>query len=134
MTQQYLFHVDPRADAEEGDELAIQVRMKKAVAKVAPKVRFVATPNGARRTMWEARQAKAEGMSKGYPDVNLLWPGPGFAIVEVKARNGSLSVDQIQWLNFLTQAGFNCGVFNNTASLLAKLQEWGAPLMLRAAA
>jgi hypothetical protein len=123
----YLFHVDQRVDAEAGDELAIQVRMRTALAKIAPKVRFVATPNGARRTMWEARKSKAEGLAKGFPDATLLWPG-GIAFVEVKARSGSLSNDQIEWLNWLTNAGHPCGVFNNTASLFAKLREWGAPV------
>ncbi|MFC0302756.1 VRR-NUC domain-containing protein [Rhizorhabdus histidinilytica] len=123
----YLFHVDPRANAEQGDELAIQVRMRTTLLKIAPKLRFVATPNGARRTMWEARKSKAEGLAAGFPDATILWPG-GIAFVEIKARNGSLSVDQINWLNWLTQAGFNCGVFNNSASLFAKLREWGAPV------
>jgi len=86
------------------------------------------TANGARRTVWEARKSKAEGLITGWPDAHIFWPGPGLAIVEIKARNGSLSVDQITNLNWLTQAGFNCGVFNNTASLLTKLREWGAPV------
>jgi len=123
----YLFHVDPRADAETGDELAIQVRMRTTLLKIAPKIRFVATPNGARRTMWEARKSKAEGLAAGFPDATILWPG-GLAFVEIKQRAGSMSPDQITWLNWLTQAGHACGVFNNTASLLSKLREWGAPI------
>lgn len=130
----YLFHVDPRASADEGDELKIQVRLRTTLAKIAPKVRFVATPNGARRTMWEARQAKAEGMAKGFCDATILWPG-GVAFMEIKARNGSLSADQISWLNWLTQAGHPCGVFNNVESALNWLRDQGAPVPeVRAAA
>lgn len=123
----FLFHVDPRADAEQGDELAVQVRMRTTLAKIAPKVRFVATPNGARRTMWEARKSKAEGLASGFPDATILWPG-GLAFVEIKQRSGSLSEAQTQWLNWLTQAGHACGVFNNTASLLNWLRANGAPV------
>lgn len=124
----YLFHVDDRKDADPGDELSIQVRLRTTLAKIAPKVRFVATPNGARRTMWEARKSKAEGLAAGFPDATVMWAVGGIAYVEVKAKGGTMSPDQIQWLNWLTQNGFPCGVFNNVESCIAWLRDQGAPI------
>jgi hypothetical protein len=123
----YLFHVDPPSAADKGDELSIQVKLRTTLAKVAPKVRSVATPNGARRTMWEAHKSKAEGLAKGFPDATVIWPG-GVAFVEIKARSGQPSVDQISWLNWLHQAGFPCGVFRSVDSALDFLRAAGAPI------
>lgn len=130
----YLFHVDPRSVADEGDELSIQVRLRKELKLLAPKVTLVAVPNGAQRTVWAAMKAKQEGLQKGFPDAMLLWPECGVAFAEIKARGGDLSDDQIVWLNWLTKAGFPCGVFRSSRTFLEWLQGLGAPVMLRSAA
>lgn len=127
MTPQYLFHVDSPAVADDGDELTLQIRLRKALKLRAAKVAFVAIPNGAQRTAWAAIKAKQEGLQKGFPDAAILWPG-GTAFPELKARGGSLSDDQHIWLNWLTNAGFNAGVFRSVDSCLWWLFDLGAPI------
>ena len=130
----YLFHVDERAVADDGDELSIQVRLRKELKILAPKVALVAVPNGAQRTVWAAMKAKQEGLQKGFPDAILMWPEGGIAMAEIKARNGDLSDDQIIWLNWLSKAGFSCGVFRSSRTCLEWLQSLGAPVNMKVAA
>lgn len=130
----YQFHCDERAAADPGDELAIQVRLRARLRMLAPGVRLVATPNAGKRTAWAAMKAKAEGMAAGWPDVTVLWsngmgvnPVPGIAFLELKARDGSLSVPQIDTLNFLHNAGFPCGCFRSVDTAIEFLRRHGAP-------
>lgn len=121
------FHIDPASVADDGDELSIQIRMRKELKKRAPEVAFVAIPNGAQRTAWAAIKAKQEGLQTGFPDALILWPG-GLAIPEIKTRSGSLSEAQHVWLNWLSKAGFNVGVFRSVDTLIAWLIGLGAPI------
>ena len=137
----YQFHHDERSVADEGDELAIQVRLKSRLRILAPGVRVVATPNAGKRTAWAAMKAKAEGMAAGWPDLTILWCNgtgpaavPGVAFLEMKARDGSLSVPQIDALNWLHNAGFQCGCFRSVDTAIAFLQHAGAPFMMAKAA
>ena len=137
MSGKYLFHCDDRSVADPGDELAIQVRLRSRMRMLAPGVRLVATPNAGKRTAWAAMKAKAEGLSKGFPDLNVIWSNgqgvnavPGIAFLELKDRNGSLSAEQIDWLNFLHQAGFPCGCFRSVDTAIAFLRAAGAPFVV----
>lgn len=133
----YPFHCDPRAVADSGDELSIQVRFINRMKMIAPKVRLVATPNGGKRTQWAAMQAKREGMAKGFADLTVLWsngfagaqPVPGMAFIEFKQRDGVLSDPQISWLNWMTLAGFHCGCFRSVDTAVAFLKNCGAPFL-----
>ena len=137
----YLFHHDPRSVADDGDELSIQVRLKARLRMLTPGIRFVATPNAGKRTAWAAMKAKAEGMAAGWPDVTILWHNgicetavPGIAFLELKARDGALSVPQIDTLNWLHKAGFPCGCFRSVDTAVDYLRKAGAPFAMAAAA
>ena len=124
----YLFHLDPPADADPGDELSIQIALRKALKKQAPLCRLAGIPNGAQRTIWAAMKAKQEGMTPGFADCIVQWPGGGIAFVELKTRTGTLSEQQHIWMNWQSQAGFNVGVFRSVSSCLAWLEGLGAPV------
>ena len=136
----YLFHHDPRSVADDGEEHALQVRLKGRLRILAPGIRLVSASNGAKMSAWSAMKAKAEGMSKGYPDLVALWSNgkgenavPGMAFLELKQRDGSLRPDQINWLNWLHEAGFPCGCFRSVDTAVAFLQRAGAPILAVAA-
>lgn len=137
----YAFHYDERSVADPGDELSIQVRLRSRLRILAPGVRLVATPNAGKRTAWAAMKAKAEGMQAGWPDITCLWSNgtgvtavPGVAFLELKARDGSLSVPQIGTLNWLHNAGFPCGCFRSVETAIEFLRQAGAPFMMAQAA
>lgn len=128
------FHVDPRAAADAGSELAIQSRFRSRMKMLAPKVRLVAVPNGGQRTAWAAMKAKQEGMSAGFWDLIALAPDGKVAFVEFKAKDGRLSEAQADWGCWMHQAGFPCGVFNNAFSAMRFLHESGFPFLCKAEA
>lgn len=129
----YQFHHDAPASSDPGDELSIQLKMRKAIKSRFRDTEFVAVPNGTQRTAWSAINAKREGMKSGFPDGMAIWPG-GIAFVEVKARSGSLSENQIDWLNRLTRMGHKAGCFRSVESLATWLAQQGAPLASAAVA
>jgi len=129
----YLFPYDPPSAADSGDEIGIQTRLRSRMRNIAPTVRLVATPNAGKRTAWAAMQAQREGMFKGFPDLKALWDPQGIAFLEIKQRAGSLTTEQISWLNWLHQAGFACGCFRSVDSAVAFLRLQGAPFLAAAA-
>lgn len=54
-----------------------------------------------------------QGDGKGFPDVTLCGPG-GVLFRELKAAKGSLSPEQKVWLEALTAAGADAGVWRPT--------------------
>lgn len=56
----------------------------------AMKLPYFAIPNGAKRTRWEAQQAKAEGMVAGAPDLAVILPKGVTLWVEMKRRKGGV--------------------------------------------
>ncbi len=124
--QDHPFHVDPRTAADEGDELSIQRRFRKALQGTG--IAMAAVPNAGKRSHWEAARAKQEGLAAGFPDAIVTWSGGGSAYLEFKARAGTLSEAQVAWLNTLHRQGHNVGVFRSSATALAFLGRCGAPI------
>jgi hypothetical protein len=80
-------------------------------------------------------------MAKGFPDLSAMWSNghraatlAGMAFLELKDRGGSLAPEQIDWLNWLHQAGFPCGCFRSVESACNFLRRHGAPFMMAGAA
>lgn len=123
------FPYDEPSVADSGDEIAIQTRLRSRIRMLgAGKVRAIAFPNAGKRTAWAAMQAKREGMASGIPDLEVK-AAPGLtAHLEIKARTGSLSTDQVNWLNWLHSAGFPCGCFRSVDTAIIALRKWGFPL------
>lgn len=114
-------------------EIEIQQAFRKRLYYAAPRVKAVAVPNGMFTTQWAARQAKREGMSSGFPDLICLWPGAGVAFVEFKRPGGSVSENQREWHERLTEMGHRCCVAYSADAAIDFLRECGAPIMERAA-
>ena len=129
MKMNYLFHLDPCDVADAGDEIAIQTRLRSRMKMLAPTVRLVAVPNGMRTSAWGAVKAKREGMSAGFPDLVAIARPRLVAFLEIKTKVGGLSGDQVNWLNFLTSAGFQCGCFRSVDTAIAALRQWGFPFV-----
>ena len=114
-------------------ELAEQQALRKRLYYSAPSVMVVAVPNAARRTVWEARRAKQEGLAAGFPDLMAIWPG-GIAFVEMKrVKGGTVSDNQAEWIERLQGFGFPAAVCRGADAAIAFLREAGAPIGERAA-
>lgn len=110
-------------------ELAIVGLFRSRARIRCPAVQIVGVPNAAKRGERAARQAKREGMQKGFPDIICLWPGPGIACIEFKSDTGKPSIDQIEWLCRLKDMGIPAIVSRDPDHALEFLRECGAPFL-----
>ena len=117
----YQFHTDPR-NKDPRKEDAIQAAFLRDMRMVAPKVLLVGVPNAGKRSAWEGRQRKREGLRKGFPDIMALWNGMS-AFLEFKSGVGSMKPEQIDMLNDLTRHNFPCGMFRDEQTAIAWLQH-----------
>jgi hypothetical protein len=120
------FHYDmPRVRISDS-EIVIQKACRDMIAKVFPKTRVAAVPNGTNiRSMAGRMKARREGLSAGFPDLILVGDRPGLvAFPEIKAK-AVMSEEQREWLVFMCVSGHNCGVFRNPETLMLKMREWG---------
>jgi hypothetical protein len=110
-------------------EVDIQAAFRKRLYYVAPRVRAVAIPNGGKRTPWEARQAKKEGLAAGFPDLMCMAPGPMIAFIEFKSPHGKLSENQNEWIERLDRMGFPVTVARSVDEGIAFLRAQGFPIL-----
>lgn len=114
-------------------EADLAQQLRKRLYYTAPTVALVAVPNGARRTQWEARQAKKEGMASGFPDLVCLAPGGLVAFIELKLPKGKVSDVQAEWLDRLGRWGHACAVVRSVEEGVAFLKAQGFPVREAAA-
>lgn len=126
----YLFHHDPPKVADSGSEVAIQTRLRGRIRMLSGnQIRLVAVPNGMKTTAWSAMNAKREGMSAGFVDLIAIARPKLVAFLEIKAHDGALSPDQINWLNWLHSAGFSVGCFRSVETAIKFLRERDFPFI-----
>jgi hypothetical protein len=66
-------------------------------------VRIFAIPNGGMRSRATAAKLKAEGVSRGVPD--LFVPAKNLWIEMKRVKGGKLSPEQRDWINYLQMLG-----------------------------
>ena len=85
-------------------------------------VRIFAIPNGGYRGKRQAMQLKAEGVSKGVPD--LFCPELFLWIEMKRAKGGIVSADQKDWLEYLESVGYKTMVCRGLADAKAQVVEF----------
>ena len=70
------------------------------------KARIFAIPNGGYRGKATAMRLKAEGVSRGVPD--LFVPAWGLWIEMKREQGGTLSPEQRDWIDYLSDNGYRC--------------------------
>lgn len=73
-----------------------------------PEHRVAATPNGGKRHIKTAMDLKAEGVSKGFPDLSI--PSLSLYIEMKRLKGGRLSPEQKAWLEYLRSVGYRAEV------------------------
>ena len=115
------FWIEPK-DKDPRTELQRVVSFRKQLALKAPHLRAVAIPNGGKRG-WKAKaQAKAEGAAWGFPDLMILG-GPIMAFLEFKNGKAMPADHQIEWLNWLLDAGYPVACVRTAEGALKVLRE-----------
>lgn len=84
------------------------------MATVMPELSLMyAIPNGGHRSKQTGALLKAEGVKAGVPDICLPVPRGdkhGLYIEMKRRRGGSVSADQLKWLDNLMRQGYECHV------------------------
>jgi hypothetical protein len=114
-------------DKDGASELARVMAFRRDLRVALPDARLVAVPNAAKRGAAAVRQAKAEGMATGFPDMMILHGGR-IAFLEWKSARNKLSRQQIEWMNWLCANGFDAACVRTSAGAIAFLQSKGWPL------
>ena len=102
-------------------EHAEQVALVQEFERRYPEVRILSVPNGGQRHKTVAMKLKAEGVSKGVPDLFIpewrMW-------IEMKRQNGGrVSPDQKDWMEYLEQCGYTCIVARGAADALEQIEK-----------
>lgn len=130
MSDDPFYIVDAPKLAHPGSEITIQSLFRSRARIMCPGVSIVAVPNGTHIASQAGRgKAQREGLSSGFPDVICTWPGGGIAFIEFKAKTGSLSANQKEWLNRLARQGHLVSVRRHPDTALDWLRHIGAPFL-----
>ena len=122
-----------RMDRLHDSEDARQAAFVATIRRTCKACRVYAVPNGGKRSQWSAAKVKREGLSKGWPDVGVVW-ADGEARIEFKAARTMPDGDQIETLNWLHRRGHAVAVCRTVEGALAWLRSIGAPVRARVAA
>jgi hypothetical protein len=92
-----------------------------------------ACPNGGHRHVSVARKLKAEGVRPGIPDLTLAVARHGFhgLFIEMKARGGRVSPDQVAMADLLRRQGYNVIVAWSDAEAIKAIEGYLNPLDAR---
>ena len=83
--------------------------------------------NGVRLPISLAKKMKAQGMKKGYPDIFLPVPKNNYhgLFIELKKETGGkVSVDQIRWLEKLSELGYYTTVQYGYKQTIEKIKQY----------
>jgi hypothetical protein len=114
-------------DKDPASELQRVQTFLRMLGTLGPRCIVWAVPNAAKRTMWQAGQAKREGMKPGVPDLTICFTG-GVFFAEFKDGKSMPSVAQCEMLDRLYRAEQPCGVFRQPTTLINHLRHLGAPI------
>ena len=111
-----------KSGSEDGNQAALFCWAATVTAQY-PQLKYLfAIPNGGSRHIAEATKMVATGLRKGVPDIFLPWSRAirnyelHGCFIEMKTekrrkqKNGGLEDDQIEWIEYLEQAGYYCKV------------------------
>jgi len=112
-----------RKNPEHAEQVALFEWQERMLTRVPEIMNLFAVPNGAKlpffkdsngkRVCVQAQFLKAEGLKPGVPDLFLAYPNDRFHwfFMEMKAGTNKLTIEQIDWIERLSTAGYFCGVY-----------------------
>ena len=93
-----------------------------------PRLKYLhAIPNGGLRNIVVATKMKREGVLKGIPDLFLPYPsrnGDHGLYIEMKAKKGTLTVEQKECHKYLRCAGYVVSVCYSSDEAIVVLQQY----------
>ena len=121
--QEPRFYIEPRDRGAESELQRVAV-FRRELRKAHPAAWIAAVPNAGKRGPAAARQAKAEGMATGFPDM-IVFNGPRLAFLEWKNGTAMPSDAQVDCMNRLIDAGHVVGCVRSWPRAIAFLRAEG---------
>ena len=118
--------------AESNTQIAI-VRFLRAA--LPPSYRVISVPNGRfKADPVTIARLKREGLTPGVHDLLVLRNDGWFCSLEVKASDGNMSPEQVEWSDWLASGGSSQAVVRSLDDAANALRAFGVPLRARLAA
>ena len=118
--------------AESNTQVAIVSFLRRALPSG---YRVISIPNGRfKADPKTVARLKREGLTPGAPDLLILRNDGWFAAIEVKASDGNLSTEQIEWTDWLAAGGTELAVVRSLAEAEQVARAFGIPLRAKVAA
>lgn len=95
--------------------------------------RIIAIPNGGSRHLLEAIALKKSGVSAGFPDLFCPIVTPkyhGFFVEMKRQKGGKVSDAQLDWLNFLREAGYFAEIAEGADQAKVMFQQYVSQLVV----
>lgn len=106
-------------------ENAIQRDIVTHLQWVLPKsYRVIAIPNAARRTASGKASNGVPGLTKGYPDLQIVGPMGRVYTIEVKSEKGRLRKEQEEWRMWCTAHGIPWCLARSVDDVKTALMHW----------
>lgn len=100
-----------------------------------PAYRVISVPNGRFKADPKTiGRLKREGLTPGVHDLLLLRNDGWFGSLEVKASDGRLSPEQVEWSDWLTAGGADQAVVRSLIEAEQAVRAFGVPLRAKVAA
>ena len=106
-------------------EHAEQVTFVQWFRRQYPGVRIMAIPNGGARHAAVAGKLKAEGVSRGVPDLYI--PAWSLWIEMKRTKGGRVSPEQRDWIEYLTSLGHQVIVAHGATAAIAAIRSREMP-------
>ena len=108
-------------------EHAFQVMVCEYLAlALRPELHWSAIENGGRRNLSVAVRLKRAGLKRGTPDIYVMLPEGKIAWLELKAKGGSLSIEQRGFRDVCRRLGHHWAVAKTLDDVIAFLEKIGA--------
>ena len=91
-----------------------------------PELYWSAIENGGRRNLSVAVRLKRAGLKRGTPDIYVMLPEGKIAWLELKAKGGSLSIEQRGFRDVCKRLGHHWAVAKTLDDVIAFLEKIGA--------
>lgn len=118
--------------AESNEQIAIVRFLRQALPS---SYRVISVPNGRFKADPQTiARLKREGLTPGVHDLLILRNDGWFASLEIKASDGRMSPEQVEWSDWLASGGASQAVVRSLAEAADVVAAFGVPLKARVVA
>lgn len=121
----------PRRKPRRKEEATFQSSLFEMLQVALPPDAVLTSIDHADSSVIQAVNRKRRGVEPGIPDIWILWRGPTLVVLETKARDGRLRIEQAAWRDALRPLGVHWSAPRTPEEAFATVRAAGIPLRAR---